>query len=109
MREVTDGSRYKQAISRYTKGETGLPPSDLNLGAGSNVEDPHQPFLISLEQYQDSTGTDNKESSCLEPLVLTTSYMFLQMDDMFKLSLGIVAMDGGKFLHIILVKNPHLL
>jgi hypothetical protein len=45
------------------------------LGAGSTVEDPHQPFLVSLEQYQDSTGTDNKESFSLEPVVLTTGFL----------------------------------
>jgi hypothetical protein len=72
MREVTDGSWYKQVISRYIKGETAHPPSDLNLSAGPTVEDPHQPFLITLEQYQDSTGIDDKESFSLEPVVLTT-------------------------------------
>jgi hypothetical protein len=75
MREVTGGSWYKQVISRYVKGETAHPPSDLNLSAGSTVEDPHQPFLITLEQYQDSTGTDDKESFSLEPVVLTTGLL----------------------------------
>jgi hypothetical protein len=74
-REVTNGSWYKQVISRYIKGETAHPPSDLNLSAGSTVEDPHQPFLITLEQYQDSTGTDDKESFSLEPVVLTTGLL----------------------------------
>jgi hypothetical protein len=73
MREVTDGSWHKQVI--YIKEETVHPPSDLNLSAGSTVEDPHQPFLITLEQYQDSTGTYDKESFSLEPVVLTTGLL----------------------------------
>jgi hypothetical protein len=75
MREVTYGSWYKQVISRYIKGETAHPPSDLILSAGSTVEDSHQPVLITLEQYQDSTGTDDKESFSLEPVVLTTGLL----------------------------------
>jgi hypothetical protein len=46
MREVTDGSWYQQVVSSYFKGETAHPHSDIKLGAGSTVEDPHQPFLI---------------------------------------------------------------
>jgi hypothetical protein len=75
MRKVTNGSWYKQVISRYIKGESAHPPSDLNLSAGSTVEDPHQSFLITLEQYLDSTGTDDKESFSLEPVVLTTGLL----------------------------------
>jgi hypothetical protein len=75
MREVTDGSWYKQAISKYIKGETAHSPSDLNLDAASIEEDPYQHFVISLEQYQDSTGTDSKESFSLEPVVLTTGLL----------------------------------
>jgi hypothetical protein len=71
MREVTDGSWYKQVISKYIKRETVHYHSDLD----SVDEDPHQPFVISLELYQDATGTDNNESFSLEPVVLTTGLL----------------------------------
>jgi hypothetical protein len=71
MREVTDGSWYKQVISKYIKRETVHPQSDLD----SVEEDLYQPFVISLELYQDATGTDNKEGFSLEPVVLTTGLL----------------------------------
>jgi hypothetical protein len=56
--EVTDGSWYKQVISnKYIKRETVHPHSDLD----SVEEDLYYSFVISLELYQDATGTDNKE------------------------------------------------
>jgi hypothetical protein len=46
------------------------------LGAGSTEQDTHKPILVSLEQYQDSTRTDNKESfSLLKPVVLATGLL----------------------------------
>ncbi len=70
MREVTDGSWYKQVISRYIQGDTAHPPSDLDLGASATAkEDQHDPFLISL------TVTDNKESFSLESVVLATGLL----------------------------------
>jgi hypothetical protein len=71
MREVTDGSWYKQVISKYIKRETVHQHSDLDLVE----EDPYQPFVISLELYQDATGTENKEGFSLEPVVLTTGLL----------------------------------
>ena len=47
------------------------PHSDLD----SVEEGPYQPFIISLELYQDATGTDNKEGFSLEPVVLTTGLL----------------------------------
>ena len=90
MREVTDGRWYKLAISRYIKGETAHTPSDLALGAGSTQQDPHQPFLISLEQYQDSTGTDNKESFSLEPVVLATGLLKAEFNSNHRSRLSLV-------------------
>ena len=66
MAEVTDGSWYQNAVSRYISGHN---PHDFL------VEDPYTQFLITLEQYQDSTGTDNKESFSLEPGVLSTGLL----------------------------------
>jgi hypothetical protein len=71
MREVTEGSWYKQVISKYIKRETVHHCSDLD----SVEEDPYQPFVISLELYEDATGTDNKEGFSLEPVVLTTGLL----------------------------------
>jgi hypothetical protein len=71
MREVTDGSWYKQVISKYIKRETVHHHSDLDLVE----EDPYQPFVISLELYEDATGTDNKEDFSLEPVVLTSGLL----------------------------------
>ena len=75
MREITDGSWYKDVVSCYIQGETGQNPSDIELTSVTTEPDPHQHFLISLEQYQDSTGTDNKESFSLEPVVLATGLL----------------------------------
>jgi hypothetical protein len=33
------------------------------------------PFVISVEEYQDATGTDNKESFSLEPCLLSTGLL----------------------------------
>jgi hypothetical protein len=71
MREVTEGSWYKQVISKYIKRETVHQHSDLD----SVEEDPYQPFVIFLELYQDATGTDNKEGFSLAPVVLTTGLL----------------------------------
>jgi hypothetical protein len=50
MREVTNGSWYKQVISMYIKGENVHPPTNLDLGAGATKPDPqHEVLLISLE------------------------------------------------------------
>ncbi len=75
MHEVTNESWYTHVISMYIKGKTAHPPSNLDLGADATKQDPHEPFLISLEQYQDSTGTDNKESFSREPVVLATALL----------------------------------
>ena len=74
MREVTDGSWYKKAVSKYIGGQsTHLPPSDLEDTL--STEDQYASFVITLEQYQDSTGTDNKESYSLEPVVMSTGLL----------------------------------
>jgi hypothetical protein len=53
IRKGTDGSWYKQVISKYIKREALHPHFDLD----SVEKDLYRPFIISLEQYQDSTGT----------------------------------------------------
>ena len=68
MGEVTDGEWYRDAVDVYITN-----PAVDNLGL--NQPEQFQRFLITLEQYQDSTGTDNKESFSLEPVVLTTGIL----------------------------------
>ena len=67
MAEVTDGSWYRSAVARYIEKDNS---NDFTQ------PDPYPPpFIITLEQYQDSTGTDNKESYALEPVVLSTGLL----------------------------------
>jgi hypothetical protein len=72
MREVTDSPWYRDAVSATFNKQTGIFPSDLvdPDEDGSINKEPYQTFLFPVEQYQDATGNDNKESSSLEPVLL---------------------------------------
>jgi hypothetical protein len=69
MREVTDSAWYKAEVSATMNiGRTTSFPSELENGLAQTSK--YQSFLFPLEQYQDATGNDNKESSSLEPVLL---------------------------------------
>ena len=75
MREVTDSPWFKDVVARAN----GVPdlasdlevPAGLTSPTGMPAEDPsYIRFVFPVEQYQDATGNDNKESSSLEPVML---------------------------------------
>jgi hypothetical protein len=69
MREVTDSAWYKDEVSATIVDTIATIPSDLDNGGSANKSQ-YQSFLFPVEQYQDATGNDNKESSSLEPVML---------------------------------------
>jgi len=70
MSEITDGVWYKNAISQHIN-----PPALSDLHDPFLPQDKYTPFVITIEQYQDATGTDSKESHSLEPVVLSTGLL----------------------------------
>jgi hypothetical protein len=68
MREVTDSPWFKDNVAA-ANGTAAL-PSDLVDPGPAPAEPGHIPFLFPLEQYQDATGNDNKETSSLEPVMV---------------------------------------
>ncbi len=72
MREIPDGTFYKKVIGMYlVDHDSTTSPDDLEEN-DPNESEPFAPFVIILEQYQDSTGTDKKEGFSLEPVVMST-------------------------------------
>jgi hypothetical protein len=69
MREVTDGSWHGEVVS-HPRGHQVCSPLDEDLRDSFDVS-----FVISVEEYQDATGTDNKESFSLEPCLLSTGLL----------------------------------
>jgi hypothetical protein len=68
MREVTDSPWFKDNVAA-ANGTAALPSDLVDPGPGP-AEPGHIPFLFPLEQYQDATGNDNKETSSLEPVMV---------------------------------------
>jgi hypothetical protein len=69
MREVSDSTWYKDEVAGTLNTASTTFPTDLD-NRGSTKKEQYQSFLFPLEQYQDATGNDNKESSSLEPVLL---------------------------------------
>jgi hypothetical protein len=65
LREVTDSPWFKDKVAEVNN--CTLLPDDLVLPRDGSQ---HIPFLFPVEQYQDATGNDNKESSSLEPVMI---------------------------------------
>ena len=75
MREITNGTWHKKVIGEYIVDHNSTtPPSDFEENDSSDSE-PFAPFVVTLGQYQDSTGTDKKEGYSLEPVVLSTGLL----------------------------------
>jgi hypothetical protein len=79
MREITDGTWHRRAISRHVAGVDAKPvPDDL-----SDLLDHEEPqmdplcrkFVVTLEEYKDSTGSDTKEACSLEPVLASTGLL----------------------------------
>jgi hypothetical protein len=70
MREVTESDWYKDATIN-----TGTATLPTDLPNGLTKKEQYQSFLCPVEQYQDATGNDNKESSSLEPVLLGGSIL----------------------------------
>jgi hypothetical protein len=68
--EVTDGTWYKAAIEEHLSGQPISPPNDLEDRFDDFIR-----FIITLELYTDSTGTDQKESFSLEPVLMSTGLL----------------------------------
>jgi hypothetical protein len=65
LREVTDSPWFKDKVADVNT--PNLLPDDLCLQQDGFQ---HIPFVFPVEQYQDATGNDNKESSSLEPVMI---------------------------------------
>jgi hypothetical protein len=73
--EVTDGTWYKAAVKEHINRTPITPPADLE-DTNTQIEvDRFIRFLITLELYTDSTGTDQKESFSLEPVLMSTGLL----------------------------------
>jgi hypothetical protein len=79
MREITDGTWHRRAISRHVAGVDAAPvPDDL-----SDLLDHEEPqtdplcrkFVVTLEEHKDSTGSDTKEAHSLEPVLASTGLL----------------------------------
>ena len=102
MREITEGTWHHEALSRETqagaarmkaknvfemggtKVTEGLQdlqaPDDLQDLSMNEVnegplEDMYREFLLTLEEYKDSTGSDKKEAYSLEPVLMSTGLL----------------------------------
>jgi hypothetical protein len=62
--EITDSTWYKNAIEKYIKDYTVNLPT-FQQDNTSEAQDAFVKFVITLELYTDSTGTDQKESLVL--------------------------------------------
>jgi hypothetical protein len=65
LREVTDSPCFKDKVAEVNN--CNLLPDDLVLPQDGSQ---HIPFVFPVEQCQDATGNDNKESSSLEPVMI---------------------------------------
>jgi hypothetical protein len=70
-REVTDGSWYRKVVDRYIERHSTTPVDDLH----PVEQEAFLRFVITLELYTDSTGTDQKESFSLEPVMMSTGLL----------------------------------
>jgi hypothetical protein len=69
MREITDGTWHPEALLRHLCQD--IPMDDL----GDTVEDIFEKFLLTFELYTDGTGTDQKETNSLEPVVMCSGLL----------------------------------
>jgi hypothetical protein len=74
MREVTDGSWHGEVARILDGHQVCSPDLDEDL-LERRVAEAYSSFVISVEEYQDATGTDNKESFSLEPCLLSTGLL----------------------------------
>jgi hypothetical protein len=80
MREITDGTWHAAAVSEYILGISGACHDDLDDLAVEEldqlaVEKKYTKFLLTLEEYKDSTGSDQKEAFSLEPILMATGLL----------------------------------
>ena len=78
MREITEGTWHRRALSRNNPGPAaGAAPDDLQelLAEEDRSEDKYRKFMLTLEEYKDSTGSDSKEAFSLEPILMSTGLL----------------------------------
>ena len=80
MREIRESSWFKRAVLSHILGLPGGSTTTASLDMPTVEEtpadlDPYHKFLLTLEEYKDSTGTDSKEAYSLEPVLMSTGLL----------------------------------
>ena len=80
MREITEGTWHKTAMTRQLTGldlDPSVLPDDLHLLEDEEPQtaDIYPKFVLTLEEYKDSTGSDSKEAYSLEPVLMSTGLL----------------------------------
>jgi hypothetical protein len=77
MGEITDGEWYQRVISTHVlRVDPEAAPDDLEPQQAEQVQaDVYRTFVLTLEEYKDSTGSDSKESFSLEPVLASTGLL----------------------------------